>query len=49
MSERRGPVAALQPQNNGRATEADARFTADWGGWLGALVSWLAEGVSLWL
>jgi Peptidase family M1 domain len=39
----------VRPQNNGRSVEADARFTADWGGWLGALVSWLAEGVSLWL
>ena len=39
----------VQPQNNGRTTTADARFTADWGGWLGALAQWLAEGVSLWL
>ena len=29
----------VQPQNNGRTTTADARFTADWGGWLGALAS----------
>jgi len=39
----------VRPQNNGRAVEADPRFAADWGGWLGALVTWLAEGVSLWL
>jgi len=39
----------VEPQNNGRALEADPRFLADWGGWLTGLVQWLASGVSLWL
>jgi hypothetical protein len=39
----------VRPQNNSLAREPDRRFTADWGGWLGALAQWLAEAVSLWL
>ncbi len=37
------------PQNNGLLLQADRRFIADWGTWLGALIQWIAGGVSLWL
>jgi len=39
----------VRPQNNALSRRAHRRFVADWGGWLTAVVQWLASGVSLWL
>jgi hypothetical protein len=49
IDEQHRVVLDVVPQNNGQALEADRRFLADWGGWLGAAVQWLAGGLSLWL
>ena len=35
--------------NDGMRLEGDSRTTADYAGWLGAVASWLAGGLSLWL
>lgn len=37
------------PGNNALKREGSRRFTADWTGWLAAVASWIAGGLSLWL
>ena len=49
IDELRRVLLDVVPQNNGLALEPDRGFLADWTGWLGAAVQWLAGGLSLWL